>query len=363
MGTLRTPARTHRLHRPCGGVGHGAGGGRRRPCHHAHRAGRGGKDACGPSRRPGASGRVVPRRRQHRRAERIAGRGVPAGHSGLRGRCARGGRTGADRPAHRVLLRQARPPGPGPAPLRPAPWRPRRFRPAGPRSARSRPRGRRHRWGPNRLLIMKVLCLWASGEPDAARDLGRTVLRSALEQGETMSVAVTVEYLSWVACGKGEHEPSTALLGGAGALWRQVGRLLWGEAGLNGPHKATENDLMDALGAEHFTHLHTYGTTRPVQDLTELAVGGARFPQARAPRAQDSSPLGPLTPREREVAHLIADHLSNREIAERLVISARTADTHVEHILAKLGFTSRSQSAAVITETAKNSPYDDPISP
>ncbi|NUP41011.1 MAG: LuxR family transcriptional regulator [Streptomyces sp.] len=219
------------------------------------------------------------------------------------------------------------------------------------------------RWRRNRLLIMKVLCLWASGELDAARDLGRTVLRSALEQGETMSVAVTVEYLSWVACGKGEHELSTALLGGAGALWRQVGRLLWGEPGLNGLHKATENDLMHALGAEHFTHLYTYGTTLPVQDLTELAVGSARLPQARAPRAQDSSPLGPLTPREREVAHLIADHLSNREIAERLVISKRTADTHVEHILAKLGFTSRSQIAAVITETAKNSPYDEPISP
>ncbi|WP_329331558.1 hypothetical protein OG866_02205 [Streptomyces sp. NBC_00663] len=141
------------------------------------------------------------------------------------------------------------------------------------------------RWRRNRLLIMKVLCLWASGDLDAARDLGRTVLRSALEQGETMSVAVTVEYLSWVAYSKGEHELSTALLGGAGALWRQVGRLLWGEPGLNGLHKATENDLMHALGAEHFTHLYTHGTALPAQDLAELAVGGARLPQVRAPRA------------------------------------------------------------------------------
>jgi DNA-binding NarL/FixJ family response regulator len=39
----------------------------------------------------------------------------------------------------------------------------------------------------------------------------------------------------------------------------------------------------------------------------------------------------------------VADGLSNREVAERLVISKRTADTHVEHILSKLGVTSRAQ--------------------
>ncbi|WP_435813019.1 response regulator transcription factor [Streptomyces rochei] len=58
----------------------------------------------------------------------------------------------------------------------------------------------------------------------------------------------------------------------------------------------------------------------------------------------DRSPLGPLTPREREVASLIVEGLTNRQIAERLVISKRTADTHVEHILTKLGVTSRTRS-------------------
>jgi DNA-binding NarL/FixJ family response regulator len=52
-----------------------------------------------------------------------------------------------------------------------------------------------------------------------------------------------------------------------------------------------------------------------------------------------------LTRREREIAELIAEGLSNREIAERLVIAKRTADSHVEHILAKLGFNSRTQIA------------------
>jgi DNA-binding NarL/FixJ family response regulator len=52
-----------------------------------------------------------------------------------------------------------------------------------------------------------------------------------------------------------------------------------------------------------------------------------------------------LTPREREVLALIADGRSNREIAKALVVSERTARTHVSNILAKLGLASRTQAA------------------
>jgi DNA-binding NarL/FixJ family response regulator len=54
----------------------------------------------------------------------------------------------------------------------------------------------------------------------------------------------------------------------------------------------------------------------------------------------------PLTSRELQVACLVAGGRSNKEIAARLVISQRTAEGHVEHILTKLGFTSRAQVAA-----------------
>jgi DNA-binding CsgD family transcriptional regulator len=53
-----------------------------------------------------------------------------------------------------------------------------------------------------------------------------------------------------------------------------------------------------------------------------------------------------LSPREAEVAKLVAEGLTNRQIAQRLVISERTAQNHVQHILTKLGFTTRSQIAA-----------------
>jgi DNA-binding CsgD family transcriptional regulator len=66
------------------------------------------------------------------------------------------------------------------------------------------------------------------------------------------------------------------------------------------------------------------------------------------PRAEPLPPASTetttLTRREREVANLVAKGLSNQEIAARPVISPRTAEAHVEHVLTKLGFTSELRS-------------------
>ncbi len=59
-----------------------------------------------------------------------------------------------------------------------------------------------------------------------------------------------------------------------------------------------------------------------------------------------SSKYGGLSAREREVAALMAQGRSNREIAAHLVVSERTAEVHVSNILGKLGFTTRAQIAA-----------------
>lgn len=63
-------------------------------------------------------------------------------------------------------------------------------------------------------------------------------------------------------------------------------------------------------------------------------------------------PKTPLTPRELEIAALVTEGLTNREIATRLVIAKRTVDSHLEHILSKLSFTSRTQIAAWYTHQA-----------
>jgi serine/threonine-protein kinase PknK len=57
-----------------------------------------------------------------------------------------------------------------------------------------------------------------------------------------------------------------------------------------------------------------------------------------------------LTRREREIAELVAEGLTNREIAARLVMAQRTAEGHVARTLSKLGFTSREQLAAWVKD-------------
>jgi DNA-binding NarL/FixJ family response regulator len=60
--------------------------------------------------------------------------------------------------------------------------------------------------------------------------------------------------------------------------------------------------------------------------------------------------VGALTPRQKEVAILVGQGLTNRQIAERLVVSERAAAAHVENILNKLGVGSRTQIAVWASE-------------
>ena len=78
-----------------------------------------------------------------------------------------------------------------------------------------------------------------------------------------------------------------------------------------------------------------------------LAIGQEGWVQIRPRRATRTGQ--PLGKREREVAELIAEGLSNKEIASRLFLSERTVETHVYNILNKLGVNSRVSIASWVT--------------
>lgn len=94
------------------------------------------------------------------------------------------------------------------------------------------------------------------------------------------------------------------------------------------------------LGVTGFERERSAGEILGGQEAVRLALG--------EPVAAASPGYGPLSPRERGVAALVAEGLSNKQIGVRLFISERTVDSHVHSILNKLGFQSRAQVAAWI---------------
>jgi DNA-binding NarL/FixJ family response regulator len=95
------------------------------------------------------------------------------------------------------------------------------------------------------------------------------------------------------------------------------------------------------LGAQRARAAWQTGQAMTVEEATAYAQVATEPTSASAPHP--TARLDPLTAREQDVAALIAQGLSNRQIAERLVITERTVAAHVEHILNKLGFASRTQ--------------------
>jgi DNA-binding CsgD family transcriptional regulator len=113
-------------------------------------------------------------------------------------------------------------------------------------------------------------------------------------------------------------------------------------------------DVRTALGHEQFGVDWAGGHDLPLDEAIACALAfdapagiPAADPMHSAPPLEGA--IG-LSRREREVAVLIAHGHTNREIADRLVITEWTADTHVRHILSKLGFRSRAQVAVWAAE-------------
>jgi non-specific serine/threonine protein kinase len=101
--------------------------------------------------------------------------------------------------------------------------------------------------------------------------------------------------------------------------------------------------LIEALGDEEFRAAFDEGWAMRRQDAVQLALG--RAPAARSQAPEETYPAA-LSKRESHVAALLARGLSNKEIAEELVISQRTAEGHVAKVMDKLGVHSRDEVAA-----------------
>jgi non-specific serine/threonine protein kinase len=114
--------------------------------------------------------------------------------------------------------------------------------------------------------------------------------------------------------------------------------------------------MQPALSSHHDAALEAARTALPAAQYRAAFARGSAMDQAEAVAFAlgESARPGPgvgqdqprLTRREQDVAALVAQGMSNSQIAATLVISVRTVETHVQHIMDKLGCSTRAQIAA-----------------
>jgi non-specific serine/threonine protein kinase len=150
------------------------------------------------------------------------------------------------------------------------------------------------------------------------------------------------ESLAWAESALGHHEQAATLLGAADRLWEIMGRPLRTYQHLYPSHEACVRTAEEQLGTTRFEAAFERGRALSIDDGIAYALGEHAAPAAPAMPEADTT----LTARERETAELIAEGLSNRQIATRLSISVRTVESHAQHILTKLDFRSRAQIAS-----------------
>ncbi|MDV7355903.1 protein kinase [Rhodococcus oxybenzonivorans] len=191
------------------------------------------------------------------------------------------------------------------------------------------------------------VALWRQGDVRRASRYVEDGLALARRVDSAVSVATCLETLAWIA-GDGDPRRAAILMGAAESLAKSTRSSTVLFPDLLVYHEECGQRARSALGRKEYESAWDEGRTLVVDDAVAFALG------EQSPKRPSSSRAGTdLTKREREVADLVAEGLTNKQIAARLVISPRTAQGHVEHLLAKLGFASRTQIAAWVAEQGR----------
>ncbi|MFZ0130728.1 MAG: LuxR C-terminal-related transcriptional regulator [Candidatus Dormiibacterota bacterium] len=168
-------------------------------------------------------------------------------------------------------------------------------------------------------------------------------LRVARQIDDRIAEFYILAAMSSLAASAGQARLAARLLGAAQTIGAGAG------ATIIGPHAPFQTHARESatksLGTAQFETEFEAGKRLSRDAAVRLALGESDPSPVAASFGADASPLAK---REAEVAALVADGLSNKQIAARLFISERTVDSHIGHILNKLGVNSRSQIAVLM---------------
>ena len=179
------------------------------------------------------------------------------------------------------------------------------------------------------------------GDTAAAGALSRDSMALLHDVGDRFGLLVGLHALAVVAAARGHHARVLRLAGAGAALQQIAGSVIPPpQQRLVECQVAAARQALGAAAPAAWAE----GCAMSWEEAIAYALAPGDSPAAPVPRGTPAPTE--LSPREREVAALVARGLTNREVAEALVISEGTARVHVAHILAKLGVRSRVQVAA-----------------
>jgi DNA-binding CsgD family transcriptional regulator len=217
-------------------------------------------------------------------------------------------------------------------------------------------RNRGYRTGLETALANLGWTALVRGDHNRAAELFEESVALSTELGDKSTAAESLEGLACAAGARGEPERAARLFGAAQGLYEAGGyHRTPRELALREPYLADARSRLD--GALWGTKLEE-GRAMTLEEAIQYALSeeeGVR-PSSPGPELSRSEQPAALTRREEEVAALVAQGMSNRQIASELHLSERTVENHVSKILRKLDLASRTEIAAWVTQRSLLAP-------
>jgi DNA-binding CsgD family transcriptional regulator len=190
-----------------------------------------------------------------------------------------------------------------------------------------------------------------SGELEEAKRLYSEALGIARQIDDRVAQYALLDSLGCQAAASGQPRLAAQLIGAGQTVMIQAGASL---IPILAPLIAQAEALaVAAIGQAKYDAAIAEGKAMSRQEAIRLALGESTGDQP--PSAGRDGKLAVLGKRQADVAALIAQGMSNKQIGAKLFISERTVDTHVRNILNKLGFNSRAQIAAWMSSVGSSS--------
>jgi non-specific serine/threonine protein kinase len=204
-------------------------------------------------------------------------------------------------------------------------------------------------WVRGYVLNFLAQAYWLRGDQERGEALAREAVACKHALDDRFGLTVALGTLAWMAAELGQHERAARLLGSAELVRDEIS--VTPVTLFRTQHERTVSIVVQGLGQAAFEAAFARGRAMAVSEAVAFAVEDKLPPKPGA--AARPKPQAVLTGRQLDIARLVADDLSNKQIAARLFLSERTVETHITNILNKLGLNSRVQLGRWLADVAE----------